>query len=243
MKFSRFALYLSEIEAISSRLLMTEKISDLYAKLKPDEAKIASYLFLGKLAPNYKGVEFNLALKTMIKITAQAFSKPLAEVTADYKQIGDLGDLVYQYRLSQKGKPSNLSITQTYQKLWEIAEQSGEGSVERKIFLMVKLLSQAGPIESKYLVRIPLGLIRLGFSELTLLDGLSWLLTGGKTLRPVLEAGFNVRSDIGLIVEKVIEAYRAGLTTEQITMKVSQLKAKPGIPIRPALASRLASLN
>ena len=87
-------------------------------------------------------------------------------------------------------------------------------------------------LSASFVVRIVLGTMRLGFSDMTLLDALSWMVTGDKSLKASLEHGYNVCADIGLI---------AYLLKDQGIDAVKHLKPTLGIPIRPAAAERAAS--
>ncbi len=242
MLFSEFSSYLNQIETTSLRLEITRYLAELFKQLSPEEGREAAYLLLGQLAPSYRGLEFNLATKTMIKVVSRAYNINEDEIRRLYKEKGDLGEVVFEVA-SQKKVKTRLSILEVYDHLLKIAKEEGEGSVERKQFLMAELLRQLDPLSSKYVVRIPLGRLRLGFSQITILDALSWMLVGDKSWRPVLEKAYNVRSDVGIIVELVLHVYRKKTSLEKFKNQLSLMTVTPGVPIRPALASRLASFK
>ncbi len=242
MLFKDFSIYLQKIEETTLRLEITDFLSQLFSKLSPTEGKLASYLLLGQLAPNYQGIEFNLATKTMIKVVSRAYNLPEEEVKKKYKEIGDLGEVVWQVA-EGKETEGKLSIEEVYRHLYKVAKEEGEGSVERKQYLMAELLKQLDPLSSKYVVRIPLGKLRLGFSQLTILDALSWRLVGDKSWRPLLEKAYNVRSDIGIIVEMILNHLQKKEKLEVLKELLAKMTVQPGIPIRPALASRLPSFE
>lgn len=79
-------------------------------------------------------------------------------------------------------------------------------------------------------MRIILGTLRLGFSDMTLIDALSWMITGDKSLRSRIEHAYNLCADIGLIAREL----KAGGIEALDAMHI-----KMGIPIRPAAAERL----
>ena len=241
MKFNKFSSYLAKIESTSLRLEITSLLARLFSRLSPDEGKQAAYLLLGQLAPNYQGLDFNLAGKTILKILSRTFNRPLAEIKGEYKKVGDLGQLAFSLAQKADFESRNLSISQVYNLLLEIAQQEGEGSVARKQHLMANLLRQLNPLSIKYVVRIPVARLRLGFSEVTILDALSWMLVGDKSLRPFLEKAFNVRSDIGIQVEMVLKAKLDKVPINKLKLNLTKITALPGIPIRSALASRLSS--
>jgi DNA ligase-1 len=79
-------------------------------------------------------------------------------------------------------------------------------------------------------VRIPLGKLRLGFSDLTIMDALSWMIAGDKSKRETIERAFNVRADIGQITKIIKEKGLNGLRGIRVSL---------GVPIMPALCQRL----
>jgi len=228
MKVSQFSQYLSELEETTLRNKITEILAQLFKKSSYEEIDKICYLVLGRLAPLYQSVEFNIAEKMMIKIIAYALGKPEEEILREFKKVGDLGTVIFE---RSKSKPKKqLTVSQLYDRLLTIARQEGTGSQERKIKLFGHLLGEIDPLSAKYVVRIPVGKLRLGFSDLTILDALSWMKTGDKSLRPAIERAYNVNADIGLVAKTFKKRGLAGL---------KKIKPKVGIPIKPALASRL----
>jgi len=101
-----------------------------------------------------------------------------------------------------------------------------------KIKLLTQLLNNASPLEAKFLTRIPVGMLRLGIGDPTILDAFSVKVWGDKELRAPLERAYNLCSDLGLVAEVLWKENMAG---------IKKFKVKPGNPIRPALAERLPS--
>jgi len=252
MQFSDLAHYLEKLEKTSSRNEMTVILSEILRKTSRDEIGKVCYLLLGELLPAYRGIEFNIAEKTMIKIISRSYHRSDKEVAEIYKAKGDLGDVAsalaenskFQTLLKHKGRQfltrnglktnSKLSITDVYDRMLEVAQESGEGSQERKIEKLASLLSSLDPLSAKYVSRIPVGKLRLGFSDATLLDALSMMETDDKSARPQIERAYNVTADIGLIAEKI---KKRGLNS------LKKLGAQPGIPVRPSLAERIGSIE
>ncbi|MCL4386961.1 ATP-dependent DNA ligase [Patescibacteria group bacterium] len=136
---------------------------------------------------------------------------------------------------SSKLPPSEdvlLSVTQVFEILTQIARTSGGGTVEKKITLLANLLKNASPVSAKYLARIPLGNLRLGIGDPTILDGLATAKLGDKTKRKLLEGAYNRTSDLGLIAKTLWEG---GINA------VEKLKVQVGKPIRSELCERLPS--
>jgi len=228
MDINTLSQYLEKLEKTSSRNEITAILAELFHQSSVEEIDKICYLLLGRLAPQYRSIEFNLAEKMMIRILAFAFKKGEEEIKKKFKQVGDLGDVAYQ--LSQKRKTKPLTITNLYSQLLTIAKQTGPGSQERKIKLLAQLINQLAPLTNKYLVRIPIGKLRLGFSDITILDALSWMKTKDKSLRPALEKAYNISADIGLVAKTF---KKGGIKA------IQKIKPQIGIPIRPALTERL----
>ena len=135
MKFKVFAEYLEKLEKTPSRLEITRILTDLFKDTSSGEIQKTVYLSLGVLAPNYEGVLLNLAEKMVARAIAIAYKQDLQTVSKTYKEKGDMGDVAEHYHNSNYGSAmnKNLSVTDVYEKLLEIARDDGEGSADRKI--------------------------------------------------------------------------------------------------------------
>ncbi|MBU3956696.1 ATP-dependent DNA ligase [Patescibacteria group bacterium] len=228
MTFKKLATYFSQLEKTSSRLRITEILADLLKQTDQNETDKVCYLSLGRLGPLYAGIEFNLAEKMMLRVISQAYGISEEKAKKEYKKIGDLGEVAAKFDKREKPKP--LTVNQVYERLEQIAQDSGEGSVERKISNLAGLLGDLDAESSKYIVRIPLGRLRLGFSDLTVLDAFSWMVAGDKSKRQEIEEAYNNRADVGQIAQIIKSKGLRGLRS---------LKVQLGVPIMPALCQRL----
>jgi len=192
MKFRELAEYLERLEGTASRLEMTRILADLFKQTSPEDARLAVYLMQGRLGPAYKSPDFGVADKQMVKALG-----PKAE--ALFKKLGDLGKVAEEVSAEEGGE--NFSVREVYGRLWEIAEVGGEGSQEKKLQLIGDLVNQMTGGEAKYAIKMILGKLRTGFSDMTVLDALSWMIGGDKSLRNEIERMYNVRADLGEIAE------------------------------------------
>lgn len=235
MQFSRLAKYLQNLENTASRNEMADILAEVLKKSGKEEIDKICYLLLGELVPAYRGIEFSIAEKMMIRVIAEAYKKNPEEVAKKYKSLGDLGNAVYEVAVHAKnGKRKKTGVTEVYEKLLEIAAYSGGGSQERKVKGLAQLLKELDRLSAKYIARIPVGKLRLGFSDATLLDALSVMEKGDKSGRQEIERAYNVTADIGLIAQKIKSG---GLSA------LKHVEAHPGIPIRPSLAERLKNIE
>ncbi len=228
MDFNYVAQVFEQIEGESSRIEMTKLLAELFSDASVKEIGIICNLSLGMLRPPYLGTQFNLAQKSLIGVVAKLLSLSEKEVSQQAKKEGDLGALVDQ--LAKHRSRNLLTVSEVYKQLCDIEHISGEGSQEQKVQHTLDLLKKLDPLSGKYIIRIILGTLRLGFSDMTIVDALSWMEVGDKSLRARIEDAYNVCADIGLIAStlkaKGIDALDA-------------MSVHVGVPIRPAAAERM----
>jgi DNA ligase-1 len=231
MTFKELSVYLKRLEETPSRNEITSILAELFKKSSPQEIDKTVYLALGSLAPSYQGIVLNIAERMMLRIIAQAYDEDINKVKALYKEKGDLGTVAEELAAGPGG---SITISEVYGALLEIANEAGEGSQEKKISRMAKLLGELTPLGARFVARIPVGKLRLGFSDMTILDALSFMLKGDKSARAEIETAFNVFVDIGVIAKTIKAKGLIGL---------KGIKPTAGIPIRPSLAERLPSVE
>jgi DNA ligase-1 len=117
-----------------------------------------------------------------------------------------------------------------YDQLYAVATASGEGAIAQKTDTLADLLKRLSAREARYTLRIPLGQLRLGIGDPTMMDGLSFAKAGDKSLRPTIERAYNVCSDLGYVAKIFWERGVDGL---------QGIGVEPGKPVRPALAERV----
>lgn len=235
MRFSELSEYLQKLEKTSSRNEITQILAEVFGKSSQEEIDKICYLVLGRIEPQYTGLEFNFAERMMIRAISRAYDVETEEVTRRYKTEGDLGDTAHKYANSKSQiLNSKLSVEEVYGKLYQLAMEGGKDSLARKLLGMSELLKDVEPLSAKYIVRIPLGKLRLGFADATILDALSTMKVGDKSARKKIEGAYSVMSDIGEIAKRV-KAHPLEL--------LEKVHAEPGIPVRTSLAERLPTAD
>lgn len=259
MQFSEFSQYLQKLEGTASRLEMTAILAELFAKLHGvEEIQKASYLLEGRLVPQYESLEFQLSVKMLLRALSRIFSTTTQSAQDEttslfgevdfsqaethvqqlYKTLGDIG--LATAAVVQDGAEktaSTMTIGQVYDALFEIAEENGDGSQERKVQRVIDLLQQLDSSSAKFVSRIIVGSLRLGFSTMTLLDGLSWSRTGGKSESSLLEMAYQKKADIG----KLAAAYLTPANQEERQRALEQYTVEVGVPVAPQLCQILGS--
>ncbi|MEI6532353.1 MAG: ATP-dependent DNA ligase [Candidatus Roizmanbacteria bacterium] len=237
MKFSILAEHLEKIEKTSSRLEITQLLADLYKNLSAEELHYTAYLLQGRVGPLFESIEFGMAERMVIRSIGKSMQIDVSDFDKRYKQIGDIGETLQKYKEEITSiEQYDLSIIEVFHELKKMAQSSGEGSQEVKMNILAYLVRVADPLTAKYVVRIPLGMLRLGFSDMTVLDAYSWMLTGDKKLRPLIEKAYHVRPDLGYIGRVLkegevqgIEHVKPALFTPILMMRAERLSSADDI--------------
>src|SRR3990167_531391 len=246
MKFSDLTIYFEELEATSSRIELTNILSDLLKKLSPEEIDKVAYLLQGRVVPFYEPIEIGMADKMVDQAIASACNVSRENVQKLSAKLGDMGLVVEQLSGGKKG--SKLTISDVHEGLYKIANTSGEGSVGKKINVLAGLLKELDAKSAKHLVKITLSKLRLGIGDPTVLDALSVARVGNKSARVDLEQAYNKTSDLGFVAKiywsfDKFQAFgseaQARRDKEKALQAIRNIRLQVGKPVRPALAERL----
>lgn len=232
MLFRDFAEHLEKLEKISSRLAITDEVVTVLKKLSPDEVRGAVYILLGRLEPTYTGLEFNLGYKMILRALGAMEEVGRVKMLAKLKRVGDMGDVVMEMP-ENLFHDKKLSVGEVYERLLAIAKFEKTGSQEKKVSGLADLLSELDQLGAKFVVRIVLGHLRLGFSDKTILDALSVAERGDKSARKKLDEAYQIMPDAGLLSKRVL--------TKGVDVVLKDLEVEIGVPVIPALCQRLNS--
>jgi DNA ligase-1 len=150
---------------------MIDQAASFLKALEPSEVEPAVSMILGRPFPRWDQRVLELSWTTVSGIIRRLTSLNWSDFRAAYSQTGDVGSAVETVFESSKLKKQAtlfekaLSILEVRRTFEDIAEASGSGSRERKERLLETVLSQASPLEVKYLVKIMIGEMRTGFHE------------------------------------------------------------------------------
>jgi len=232
VKYQTVAEAYRDLERATGRLALTERLAALLAGTPPELLPTVCYLCQGLIAPEFAGVDLGLAEKLAVRAVATATGTGPEQVTATVRETGDLGQAAEQLLdATAADRPASLEVTAVVDTLHRIAEAEGAGSQGRKLELLAGLLTQATPLEARYLLRLVTGGLRLGIGTPTILDALAQAHAGGRAARPVLERAYNICCDLGRVAATLAEG---GLAA------VERLQVRPGNPVRVMLAQRLS---
>lgn len=229
--FSTFAQLCKELENISSGNLIREKLSDFFSKTSSESVRYASYFLLGSAGPKYKDTDLGIGDKTAVKILADSFNKKENEVEKKFGKKGDLGDVAEKI---SKRKRGSLSLEEVYKGLRDAKRAEGEGSQSKKISCISELIKNSSALESKYIMRIVLGSMRLGVGEMTIIDAFAEAFAQGKESRSEIEESYNVCTDIGRLGESLSKKGMSSAKRFSISL---------GRPVKSMLAKRVKKVS
>ncbi len=231
MRFARVAEHFDQLEATRKRNEMVAILAALF-ETADNATEIAqmAYLSQGRVAPTFKQVEFGMGEALVAEALAQALDRPRDEIEAQFARLGDYGLVAAELHADDAAAPEGLEVSAVFEILTQIAHTAGAGSVAQKTELLAGLLRQTSASEAKHLARIPLGRLRLGIGDPTVMDALSFARTESKAARKPIERAYNICSDLGLIARTYWDEGEDGL---------DKIKVSAGRPVRPAAAERL----
>lgn len=237
MKFHDLAVYFDKIENTPSRNSMTEILVELFQKVSANEIDKVLYLLQGRVVPLYEKADFGLAEKLLIKAFVTGLQIDEKVFMNAYKNSGDLGKTIESLRASVSTiGETDLSIAQVYNKLYSITQASGNGSQEVKLSIITELIQSLDALSCRFIARIPTNTLRLGFSDMTILDAFSYMCVGDKSVRPVIEKVYQVNPDLGFIGKVIKEKGVKGLSrvgptlfTPILMMKAERLSSPESI--------------
>src|ERR1700694_5724174 len=140
-------------ERIACTTKKLEKVRFVAEYLKsrtPEEAAVSAVFLSGRPFPVREEATLQVGGRVLWRIVAELSGKSEAELTAAYRQRGDLGAVAGDV-LPEPPRDSNLSVIEVESKFRQIAAARGAAA---KAALARELVSKATPIEAKYLVKI-----------------------------------------------------------------------------------------
>ena len=234
MYFLDLAETFEKMEKTTSRLELTDYLVHMLKRTPIEIIDKIIYLIQGKLGPDYQSKELGVAEKVTIKSLALASGYSVKDIQIKYNKIGDIGNVAYEIlknKLQTTLFYEKLTIEGVYDTLIKISKLSGSGSIDLKLKYINSLLNNSSNLESKFILKLILGNLRLGIADFTILDAIAISFTGDKKNRKILERAYNVSSDLGKI---------ARLLVNGSLIEVESIPISLFIPIRPMLAERIS---
>jgi len=156
----RFATTCEAIAATTKKGLKTTLVADYFHASTTDVAAVSAVFFSGRPFPAWEQTTLQIGGRSLWRIIEELSGKKENALADSYRQHGDLG-AVAEDVLPTCGSAS-LSVPDVERMFREIAAARSPAA---KTSLAHSLLSQATPLEAKYIVKIMTGDLRIGLKE------------------------------------------------------------------------------
>ncbi len=198
MHYSKLADLYEKLEGTAKKLEKRDILAEFYKH--SDNLSSVVMMSTGSVFPA-GSLDLGIAREMMKRIIAKSSGSSLEAVNKVFKETGDLG--LTAEKLVQKKKQSSLAshvltVDKVFSNLRELPNLVGKGSQERKIDLVVELLSHASPKEARYIVRTVIGDMRIGVAEGIVREAIA---SAFDKEPQEIEHAFNVVGDFGIVAE------------------------------------------
>src|SRR5581483_4755860 len=189
------------IAATTKKLEKTRIVAEYLKSRTPEEAAVSAVFLSGRAFPAYQETTLQLGGIQLWRIVQELSGKSEAAMAAAYRKHGDLGAAAHDLLAARyKSAASNpLSVIAVKEIFEQIARTRGANA---KMAIALELLSEATPLEAKYLIKIMTGDLRIGMKESLVEEGIAKVY--GATAREVQRANM-LLGDIGETCRLAIE--------------------------------------
>ena len=165
MKYTELVEIYEKLEATTKKLEKRDILAEFYKKCGKDLYK-ATLLSMGVVVTGDQ--DLGVAKEMLKKIILKAYGVDDKDFVKKFKDLGDLGLTAEYFAKNRKQKSfirKDLTLDHVFDNIHKLTEVIGQGSQERKINLVVELLSHSNPKEAKYIVRTITSDMRIGVSH------------------------------------------------------------------------------
>ena len=169
----RFSLFVETCEKIRSTTKKNEKIdiiSNYITNLDETSLSIAVLFLSGRVFPIGSTRTLNIGFSTIMESLSEIAMLDIKDIQNIHLKHGDIGAMA-EHAVSKKhvislfNQQEKISLSYVYHQFKKIANISGSGSNKNKKNILKGLLIACSPLESKYLIKIITGEMRIGSVE------------------------------------------------------------------------------
>ena len=234
MKYQELVDVYTALESTTKRLEKTEIIANYLKTLDTNTIEKVALLILGVVFPAWSSDEIGIGAKLVERAVGEAVGTSKEAVEDAVRDEGDIG-LACIKLYSKKSQTTffsqPLTIDFVFKKLQKLSKISGSRSTNRKIAILLELLSQASPTEAKYLTRTITEELRIGVGDGIVRDAIAQAFDIDKK---IVERAQMLTNDFSVVARTAMEEGEKGL---------SELNLTPGTPVKPMLAQLSPPLN
>ncbi|HUW43872.1 MAG TPA: ATP-dependent DNA ligase [Bacillota bacterium] len=237
MKYLKLSELYEELSGTTKRLEKIKTLSKFLKNLSESDRDVM-YLLLGDIYPEYDERRIGISNQLAIKAISKATGIEEKKVTKEWKEIGDLGK-VAEF-LTAKRKQSTLhshilTTEKVLENLRKLPYLEGKGTVNKKLSLIIELLTSASPIEALYLIRTLIGDLRIGVKESTIRDAMTEaFFEKSKKSSEIMQKAIDKANDLSV----VFEIAKKGKLSE-----LKRVSLKIGHPIKAMLPKKVKNIK
>ena len=232
MRYENLAKVYDQLSSTTKRLEKINILAKFLEEIPKDDSDIL-YLMEGRIYPAYDERKIGISNQLAIKAISKATGTDQKKVVAQWKKIGDIGEVAKELTKGKKQTTLASHITTTKKvidNLRKLPELEGKGTVDKKLSLITELLTSATPIEALYLVRTLIGDLRIGVQESTIkYSMLKAFFKNNKNYEINLQRAIDRSNDL----KEVFEFARTGNPEE-----LDKIGLEVGKPIKAMLAQK-----
>ena len=227
MKYEELVNVYESLADTTKRLEKTEVLANYFKILDDETLSMVTLLALGKVFPFYSEEEMGVGDKLVMRAISESVGIGVDKVEDQVREQGDIGaacEKLFTNKKQQTFFSQPLTIKFVFNNLRKLAKISGNKSNNKKIAIILELLSSASPTESKYIVRTITDELRIGVGEGIIRDAIS---QGFDVDKAITERAYMLTNDLGLV---------AKVSKNQGEEGLKKLSLQPGKPVKPMLA-------
>jgi DNA ligase-1 len=170
-QFQSLSELLEKVEATKKRLEIIDLTANYLKTLGAEEIEPATNMMVGRAFPKYSQKSLDVSWSTLMQVLERVSKFDWEQFRHAMARTGDIGSATKNVLEQSKARrqtqlaEKSLTITEVRRTMEAIAQSSGAGARTKKERLIMALLSQATPVEAKYLVKIFTGEMRTGLYE------------------------------------------------------------------------------
>jgi DNA ligase 1 len=164
----QFANTCEAIAATTKKLVKTAIVAEYLRSVTSEEAAIACVFLSGRPFPAWEESTLQVGSRSLWQIVGELAKKEESELTAAYRQHGDLGAAAAAVFPDRSGEEVPLrAVEEAFRSISKAKGPSAKGAIVRD------LLCRSTPLEAKYIIKIITGDLRIGLKESLVEEGIA----------------------------------------------------------------------
>ncbi|WP_414836386.1 ATP-dependent DNA ligase [Candidatus Nanohalococcus occultus] len=240
MEYSKLVELYEQLDSTQSTLEMTSILAEFFRE-NDELLEDIVLLAMGRPFPYWKNMDIGISSKTMLEIIEEATGRSKSEIEEVWRDEGDLGyaaEEMVRTKTQRKLGSKDLTVERVVDTLEKVAKmgsgggETGKVSMDKKKSEVSALISDADPVEAKWIARTFIENLRLGVGEGTIRDALSEAFFEGE-YKESIQRAYDLTNDF----QEVARACREGIE------KVESLEIEVFRPIKSMLAKKVESIE